>query len=116
MPKRVDPIPPHVWQPRPEGSACGLCAREGLKLTAHHLIPKAVHRKQRYRRLYGLDDMRTRLLMVCRPCHNAIHRCIPDEKDLALHYPTREALLENAQLAKQVRYLSKQKVRGRHAR
>lgn len=113
MGKRVDPIPPHVWQATPARTACALCEREGLKLTAHHLIPKAVHRKQRYRKLYDREEMRTRLLMVCRPCHNAIHRCIPDEKELALRYPTKEALLAHDCLAKQVQYLSKQKVRGK---
>ena len=113
MGKRVDPIPEHVWQPRQQIKACELCGREGLKLTEHHLIPKAVHRKQRYRRMYDRDDMLTRKLLVCRPCHNAIHRCIPDEKELAMHYPTREALLENEELQKQIRFLAKQKVRGR---
>ena len=112
MAKRRDPIPEHVWQERERVEACELCERNGLKLTEHHLIPKAVHRKQRYRRLYHREDMLTRKLLVCRPCHNAIHRCIPDEKDLAANYPTKEALLNNECLAKQVKYLARQQVRG----
>lgn len=113
VPKRVDPIPPHVWAPRERQTACALCEREGAKLTEHHLIPKAVHRKQRYRRMYDAEEMRTRKLLVCRACHNAIHRCIPDEKELAARYPTKEALLGNACLRKQVAYLSRQRVRGK---
>lgn len=111
MPKRVDPIPEHVWQPRDRVEACELCGREGLKLTEHHLIPRAVHRKSRYQRMYDREDMLTRKLLVCRPCHNAIHRCVPDEKELARVYPTKEDLLSNDCLVKQVNYLSKQKVR-----
>ena len=111
MPKRVDPIPPHVWQPTERVTACELCGREGLKLTEHHLIPKAVHRKNRFRRRYDRAEMLTRKLLVCRPCHNAIHRCVPDEKVLAERYPTREELLTNECLAKQIRFLRKQKVR-----
>jgi hypothetical protein len=30
--------------------------------------------------------------MVCRPCHSAIHRAVPDNKQLAMHYSTAEAL------------------------
>ncbi len=112
MPKRVDPIPEHVWQPRERVVACELCGRRGLKLTEHHLIPKAVHRKGRYRRMYDREDMLTRKLLVCRPCHSAIHRCVPDEKQLAAEYPTREDLLANDCLRKQVGFWRKQKVRG----
>ena len=112
MGKRVDPIPPHVWRNAERDTACRLCGREGLKLTEHHLIPKAVHRKTRYRRLYPREEMLHRKLMVCRPCHNAIHRCIPDEKELALHYPTLEELRGNECLMKQVNYLRKQRVRN----
>ena len=115
MPKRVDPIPEHVWQPRTRITACELCGREGLKLTEHHLIPRAVHRKSRYQRMYDKEDMLTRKLLVCRPCHNAIHRCVPDEKVLAAVYPTKEDLLSNECLVKQVKYWSKQPVRrNRH--
>ena len=112
MPKRRDPIPEHVWQSRERVVACELCARNGLKLTEHHLIPKAVHGKGRFRRLYAREEMLSRKLLVCRPCHNAIHRCIPDEKVLAEAYPTREALLANECLAKQVAYWARQRVRG----
>ena len=111
MPKRVDPIPEHVWQPRERIVACELCGRKGLKLTEHHLMPKAVHRKQRYRRMYEREDMLTRKLIICRPCHSAIHRCIPDEKVLAAEYATKEALTENECLMKQVAYFGRQQVR-----
>ena len=115
MPKRVDPIPEHVWQVRERVAACELCGREGLKLTEHHLIPRAVHRKSRYQRMYDKAEMLSRKLLVCRPCHNAIHRCVPDEKVLAAVYPTKEDLLGNDCLAKQVAYWAKQPVRrNRH--
>ncbi len=107
VPKRRNPIPEHIWQPRAQELACALCAREGMTLTEHHLIPKAVHRKGRFQRMYAREDMLSRKLLVCRPCHSAIHRCIPDEKELARDYATREALLGNACLAKQVAFFGK---------
>ncbi len=61
--------------------------------------------------MYDREDMRTRKLLVCRPCHSAIHRCIPDEKVLAAEYATREALMGNDRLMKQVAYFAGQRVR-----
>ena len=62
-------------------------------------------------RPYDEEDMLTRKLMVCRPCHNVIHRCVPDEKELAAVYATREDLLANECIVKQVAYLARQRVR-----
>ena len=113
MAKRVDPIPEHVWQQKSAQDHCALCQREGLPLTEHHLIPRAVHRKDRFRKRFARADMLSQKLLVCRPCHDAIHRCIPDERELAEHYATLEALLSHECLAKQVRFWRKQKVRFR---
>lgn len=39
------------------------------------------------KRGFGFHELQAGL-MVCRPCHSAIHRAVPDNKELALHYRT----------------------------
>ena len=46
---------------------------------------------------------------VCRDCHKAIHRLIPDEKQLGRLYNTLDALLSNPEVGKFVVWVSKQK-------
>jgi hypothetical protein len=87
---------------------CDLCGRQ-KKLTKHHLVPRAVHRKKRYVNRFGKQDMRQRGLMICRECHNGIHDLIPDEKELADKYHTRELLLANDAIRKHVAWVKKQK-------
>jgi hypothetical protein len=89
--------------------ACELCARAGVALTEHHLIPRAVHRKRQFRQRFDLDEMRHRKLLVCRKCHRGIHRLIPDEKELARTYNTRDALLADERIARHVAWVAKQR-------
>jgi hypothetical protein len=56
-------------------------------LTRHHLIPRARHRTKRNRRSFEREDVRTRILWVCRPCHNHIHDTL-SEKELEQRYNT----------------------------
>ncbi len=90
-------------------TACALCGRTGVGLTEHHLIPRAVHRKRQFRKRFDLDEMRHRKLLVCRKCHRGIHRLIPDEKELARDYNTREALLADERIARHVAWVAKQR-------
>lgn len=71
---------------------CELCERPVATLTKHHLIPRTRHGKKHTQRLFDRQDMRTRILWVCRSCHNHIHDVLT-EKELALHFNTRERLL-----------------------
>ena len=87
---------------------CELCGRT-KRLTKHHLVPRAVHRKKRYVQRFGKQEMRERALMLCRDCHAGIHDLIPDEKELADKYPTRELLLANEAIRKHVAWVRKQK-------
>ncbi len=79
------------------------------KLTKHHLVPRAVHRKKRYMNRFGKQEMRERALLLCRDCHAGIHDLIPDEKELADKYPTKELLLANEAIRKHVALVKKQK-------
>lgn len=87
---------------------CELCERE-QPLTFHHLIPRGVHSKNRYRKQFTKQEMRTTGLWICRLCHDGIHDLVPDEKELASQYNTKEKLLEHPGIAKHVGWVRKQK-------
>lgn len=88
----------------PQPDTCELCGRPVAQLTRHHLIPKHLHRKKRFRKLFSREELITRTLWVCRPCHNAVHR-VADEQGLGLYYNTREKLLQNEELTGFVEWL-----------
>jgi len=48
-------------------------------------------------------------IAICRDCHSAVHRLIPDEKELGRHYNTAGKLLEHAEVGKFVAWVQKQK-------
>ena len=87
---------------------CELCDRR-KKLTKHHLVPRAVHSKKRYVSRFGKKEMRSRGLMICKECHDGIHDLIPNEKELADKYYTKELLLENPAIQKHIAWVKKQK-------
>jgi hypothetical protein len=87
---------------------CELCGRR-KPLTKHHLVPRAVHRKKRYVNRFGKKEMRKRGLMICEQCHDGIHDLIPDERELAEQYHTKELLLANDAIRKHIAWVKKQK-------
>lgn len=96
-------------QGRPhEPECCELCERS-QPLTFHHLIPRAVHRKPRFKAEFSRREMNRRGLWLCGLCHQGIHSLIPDEKELARSFNTREALLEHPGVARHVAWAKKQK-------
>lgn len=78
-------------------AACELCGRAMEGLTRHHLIPRTRHRNKRNRREFSREEVRTRILWVCRPCHSHIHRVL-SEKDMEREYNTREALIGHPEI------------------
>ncbi|MDX1635679.1 MAG: hypothetical protein R3280_13640 [Marinobacter sp.] len=88
----------------PQPDNCELCCRPVARLTRHHLIPRHLHSKKRFQKLFSREDLITRTLWVCRPCHNAIHKAA-SEHELGLHFNTRERLLELAELRNFVDWL-----------
>jgi epoxyqueuosine reductase QueG len=87
---------------------CEMCGRD-QKLTKHHLIPRAVHTKKKFINQFGKKEMRERGLMVCKLCHSGIHDLIPDEKELAESFNTRELLMAHEAIKKHVSWVRKQK-------
>ena len=92
---------------QPSGT-CDLCGRQ-VPLSFHHLIPRAVHRKPRFQKRHSKDEMRHTGLNICRLCHDGIHDLIPDEKELAESFHTKEALLAHEGIARHVAWARKQK-------
>jgi hypothetical protein len=99
---------PAARQDRKTGP-CELCGRPGKLLTFHHLIPRGCHRRNRFRKRFSIDEMRSRGLWLCGACHGGIHDLIPDEKLLGWDYNTRELLLAHEGIRRHVDWARKQK-------
>ena len=88
--------------PKPE--RCQLCGRAMSALTRHHLIPRARHRKKRNQRLFDHQEVRARILWICRPCHNHLHEVL-SEKEMEAAYHSREALLAHPAILRFVQWI-----------
>jgi len=89
-----------------EDGICSLCERT-MPLTRHHLFPKKTHKKMQKRGMEK-DALLKTILLVCRPCHSAIHRLI-DHETLSSSYNSLSKLLDHAGVFKWAQYASKQK-------
>lgn len=87
---------------------CELCSRE-QPLTEHHLIPRAVHGKKYFQKRFTKEEMKHRRISICRKCHGGIHRLIPDEKELARDFSTKELLLADERITKHIKWVAKQR-------
>ncbi|MFK7988961.1 MAG: hypothetical protein AB8I08_23285 [Sandaracinaceae bacterium] len=88
--------------------ACRLCDRI-RPLTFHHLIPRTLHRKPRYKRQFTREALQQGV-MLCRDCHDAVHRFV-SEKELGAVYRTLDALRAHPEIARFVAW-----VKGRPGR
>lgn len=91
----------------PSASHCELCGRE-QPLTFHHLIPKAMHKRNRFQKRHTKQEMRSRGIEICRLCHDGIHDLI-SKQELAEHFTAKEALLQHPGLIKHLGWVKKQK-------
>lgn len=85
---------------------CELCGRDEVDLTRHHLIPRTRHSNKRNRKLFGRDDVRTRLADLCRPCHGFIHKVLT-EKELELQFNTVDLLRSHPEVARFVDWIQR---------
>ncbi|WP_201586955.1 hypothetical protein [Psychrobacter jeotgali] len=85
---------------------CELCQRDEVKLTRHHLIPRARHNKKRTQRHFSRREMQTDIAMLCRPCHSQIHS-IFDNHELASYYHTIERLQAHSEVQKFINWVKK---------
>jgi len=85
---------------------CPCCGRE-VPLTFHHLIPRKVHRRPRFRKHYDRETLNMGLFL-CRRCHSGIHKRY-DELTLAREFNTPEALLADPDLKRHFEWVSRQR-------
>ena len=100
-------LPAEPDKPRPP-ARCELCGRE-RPLTFHHFVPKAVHGRREFRTLWTETQMQHHGIHICRVCHDGIHIHVPDLRELARSYPSRDALLAHPGIAAHVRYARKRR-------
>lgn len=67
-------------------------------MTAHHLIPRTLHRNKWFKKNFTRDVLR-RTVPLCRGCHHEIHEQIPDEKRMGKESNTVEGLLSHPNVA-----------------
>lgn len=87
---------------------CPLCGR-WIQLTFHHLIPKKLHRRTRFKKNYSKTEL-NQGVWVCRLCHDGIHDRY-DEMALAKQLATWESLKTDPQIQRHAEWVAKQKVR-----
>ena len=88
-----------------------MCGRD-RDLTFHHLIPQTCHKNKWFKKNFTREEMHAGI-DICRDCHSAIHKYIPNEKKLGRDYNTIEKLMAHTALANYVEWLSKQRRQGR---
>lgn len=77
-------------------TTCELCGREGVKTTLHHLTPKEE----------GGTFLPTAYL--CIPCHKQIHALFTNKEIVVLSLTTIEALREQEEMKKFIKWIQKQ--------
>ena len=108
-PTFADAPTPCKLEHRVTDRACQLCGRVTKRgTTEHHLIPRTCHGNKWFRKRFSRGDMR-RTVSLCRCCHGAIHKLIPDEKALGRHFNTLDKLLAHPPVETFVAWVRKQK-------
>ncbi len=87
--------------------SCQLCERYTY-LTAHHLIPRKLHRRNWFRKHYTREELQ-RVVALCRDCHRGLHK-LYDEMQLGKSYDSLEKLRADEAIMKHARWVSKRRV------
>lgn len=88
--------------------SCELCERE-MELNFHHLIPRTCHKNKWFRKEFTFEEMKKNGLMLCKGCHKAVHKSVPNEKELGKYYNTKEKLLEHQNIKRFVEWVNKRR-------
>lgn len=89
--------------PPPE-KKCELCGRAVPQLTRHHLIPRTRHKNKRNQRDFTRTEVKTRIALICRACHNQIHALFT-EKTLERQFNTLESLTQHPEIARFIQWI-----------
>ena len=87
---------------------CKLCDRDNLRLTKHHVVPRARHNRK-VKREIGTARHHTEL--ICRPCHGQIHRLFT-EKQLEREFNTIELLKAQPEVQTWIAWVRKRPALG----
>ena len=91
---------------RVKHGACALCGRV-TALTFHHLIPRKLHRRARFRKRHSRAEL-GRGVDLCARCHRGVHR-LHDEMTLGSELNTLAALATDPAVARHVAWVARQK-------
>ncbi|MEO1094558.1 MAG: hypothetical protein AAFX01_06620 [Cyanobacteria bacterium J06638_28] len=80
-----------------------------MELTFHHLIPKKLHRRTRFKKSYAKVEL-NRGVFVCRLCHNGIHDHY-DEMTLAKEFYSFEKIQSDPNIQRHSEWVAKQKIK-----
>lgn len=86
---------------------CQLCHRQTY-LTAHHLIPRKLHRRKWFRKHYTRDELQ-RVVALCRDCHRGLHK-LYDEMTLGKLYNSLEKLRADDAVMKHAKWVARRRV------
>jgi len=86
---------------------CELCQRLTF-LTAHHLIPRKLHRRNWFRKHYTREELQC-VVALCRDCHRGLHK-LYDEMTLGKSYNSLEKLRADDAVKKHAQWVAKRRV------
>ena len=98
--------PGNTTSRRSKDGPCALCGRGG-PLTFHHLFPRKVHRRNRFKKRFSRTEL-NRGIDICQLCHWGLHN-LYDEMTLALQFSNLEALRRDEAVRKHVAWARKQR-------
>lgn len=87
-------------------AACELCGVLASKLTFHHLIPRTCHSNKWFKKTFDREEMHTRGIMLCRPCHKMIHKLL-EPKELGRSFNTLDKLRAHPTVESHVQWVQK---------
>jgi len=91
---------------RNKPASCQLCQRH-IGLTFHHLIPRKVHSRPRFKKAYSREQL-NQGVWLCRDCHRTVHRFF-DELTLAKELNTLEKLAASEAIQRHIEWQSRQR-------
>ena len=87
--------------------SCQLCGSKEDVLNFHHLIPRTLHSKKSYKKVYSKLYLATHGIWICQAfCHKQIHELI-SEKEMGMNFNTLDKLLSHPEVKKFIEWRSK---------
>ncbi len=85
---------------------CELCERKSA-LTAHHLIPRKLHRRKHFKKHFDKSELQA-TIQICRQCHSGLHKLF-DEMQLGKTLNCINKLRQDPQVKKHIGWVARQR-------